>query len=290
MHRIQTLLFASVIIAGCRSTTVPSPVLQPTATASSNDTLTKSIGPWVLTPTRQLNTYHSISETTVHEVSNSTIHQNTIEISTTFTISLDQTHSPLTISGHIDTINFRLQNQQSPENKTLGLPLLFEGELAPPVLTISMKKSQTPDGICSPFISSILGDLHAVVTIFPTRLVPSFTWKDSTLVTTCTTGGIPTTRRTIQQFTVVGERTFNTTRAVLLQRLDSTYISGDGAQSNHQIHLKGVGTGTANIYINPITAVTLGVDLSDKLEITITNSGRARHFIQEVTQKLQRTN
>ncbi len=274
MHRIQTLLFASVIIAGCRSTTVPSPVLQPTATASSNDTLTKSIGPWVLTPTRQLNTYHSISETTVHEVSNSTIHQNTIEISTTFTISLDQTHSPLTISGHIDTINFRLQ----------------EGELAPPVLTISMKKSQTPDGICSPFISSILGDLHAVVTIFPTRLVPSFTWKDSTLVTTCTTGGIPTTRRTIQQFTVVGERTFNTTRAVLLQRLDSTYISGDGAQSNHQIHLKGVGTGTANIYINPITAVTLGVDLSDKLEITITNSGRARHFIQEVTQKLQRTN
>jgi len=284
-----SLLAASVVIAGCRSTTVPSPVLQPVAATASNDTSTKSIGSWVLIPNRQPHTYHSVSQTTVHEFSNSTTRQNTIEISTTFTISLDQTHTPLIISGRIDTVNFRPQNQPSPENK-VSLPLLFEGELSSTALTISTKNSQTTDRICSPSISSILGDLRAIVTIFPSHLTPGFTWKDSTLVTTCTTGGIPTARKTTQQFRVIGERIFNSTRAILLQRLDSTYVSGDGTEGNHQIHLEGAGTGTANFYINPITAVTLQTELSEKLEITVTNSGRTRHFIQEVTQKLETIN
>jgi len=290
MRHIQiSLLAAFVVIAGCRSTTVPSPVLQPVATTNNNDTSTTSITSWVLTPNREPHTYHSISQTIVHELSNSTTHQNTTEISTTFTISIDQTHAPSIISGHIDTINFHPQNQPSPDNK-VKLPLLFEGELSSTALTISTKNSQATDNICSPFISSILGNLRAVSTVFPSHLTPGFTWKDSTVVTTCITTGLPTTRKTIHQFKVVGERGLNTTRAIFLQRLDSTYVSGDGIQDNHQIHLEGVGTGTANIYINPITAVTLKVELLDKLEITVTNSGRTRHFIQLVTQKLETTN
>jgi len=67
-------------------------------------------------------------------------------------------------------------------------------------------------------------------------------------------------------------------------------VSGDGAEGNHQVHLEGAGIGTANIYINPNVAVVLGVELFEKLEITITNSGKTRHFIQEVTQRLQQTN
>ena len=290
LHTRTTLFAASVVIGGCRSTTVPSPVLQPVATAGSTDISTNSINSWVLAPSRQPHTYHSTSQTTVHEPSNSTIRQNTIETTTTFTILLDQLHTPLIISGHIDTINVHPHNQPSLENKEFRLPLIFEGELASTALTISIKNSQLTDGACSPFISSVLGDLRAVVIAYPSRLTSGFTWKDSTLVTTCTMGGILTTTKTIQLFRVVGERAFNTTRAILLQRLDSTYVSGDGSQGNHQIHLEGVGTGTANIYINPSVAVTLGVELFEKLEITISNSGRIRHFIQEVTQKLEATN
>src|SRR6266404_7793746 len=87
-HKPHYLLLL-VVIDACRSTTVPSPVLQPVATTDNNDTSTKSINSWVLTPNREPHTYHSISQTIVHELSNSTTHQNTTEISTTFTISID---------------------------------------------------------------------------------------------------------------------------------------------------------------------------------------------------------
>lgn len=285
-----TLLAVTVAIAGCRSPNVPGTILHPVVTSPTNNTSDESGGPWVLTPSREPHSYHSTSQTIVHELSEPATHQNSIEVTTAFTISLSQSQRVLVISGHIDTVRLNPQNQLAPNNNSLTLPLLFEGELAPAALTITVKNPQLLDGSCSPFISSILSDLHTAVAIYPMRLMPGFTWKDSTLVTTCTTGGFPTTRKTIQSFRVVGERAFNTTRALLIQRLDSTYISGDGTDGNHQIHLEGLGTGTADIYISPITAITLGVELSEKAEIAITNSGKTRRFIQQVTQRLKATN
>lgn len=291
MLRTQiTLLATTIAISGCRPAKVPTTVLQPVITAPINDASVKSAGPWVLTPGHQPHPYHSISQTTVHELSNPAIRQKSTEVTTAFTISLDQSQTSLIISGRIDTVSFRSQNQLAPDNNSLTLPLLFEGELALTTLTITVKNPPLMDGSCSPLVSSILSDLHAVMTIYPTHLTPGFTWRDSTLITTCITGGIQTRGRIIQLFRVIGERAFNTTRALLLQRLDSTYISGDGAEDNHQIHLEAKGTGTANIYISPIVAITLGVELSEKTEIAITNSGKTRRFIQEVTQRLKTTN
>ncbi len=290
LHTRTTLLVASVVIAGCRSTPVSGPVLQPIAATPSDDTRAKSIGPWILRPNHQPHTYHSISQTTVDEPSNSTIRQNTIEIVTTFTISLNQSHTPLTISGQVDTVTFSEQKQPLPKNQEFSLPLVFEGELAHTGLAISVKNSQGTAGTCSPSVSSILGDVHTVINTYPSRLTPSLTWRDSTLVTTCTPDRVPTTRRTIQIFRVVGESALKTTRVLLIQRLDSTYISGDGTQDNHQIHLEGAGTGTGNIYIDPDSGVILATQVSEDLEITVTNSGKSRHFIQKVTQTVKATN
>ena len=292
MLRTRTTLVAATIViaAGCSPARVPSTVLQPVVTAPSNDTSIESSGPWVLKPSRQLRAYQSISQTIVHELSSSLVHENSIEVTTTFTISLDQSQTPLIISGHIDSVKLSPENQLTRNDKSLTLPLLFEGELGPSGLTITPKNLQLSDNSCSPLISSILGDLHIAVGIYPTQLTPGFTWKDSTLIKTCTTGGIATTRKTIQLFKVIGERVFNTTRGLLIQRLDSTYINGDGAEGNHQIHLEGAGTGTANIYISRIIALVLGAELSEKTEIAITNSGKTRHFIQQVTQRVVERN
>ncbi|MFN2601272.1 MAG: hypothetical protein ABR582_00795 [Gemmatimonadaceae bacterium] len=245
---------------------------------------------WIVTPSHQSQRYHSISHTIVHEVSKPIIHQSSIEVTTAFTISLDQEHTSLIISGHIDTVRFNRENQSTPDNNSLTLPLSFEGELGSTTLTITVKNHQVSDKSCSPFISSILSDVRTTVAIYPTRLTPGLTWKDSTLIKSCTTQGVPTTRKTLQSFRVVGEKTFNATKAIFLQRVDSTYTSGDGAEGNHEIHLTGIGTGTANIYISPITAATLSTELVEKTEIAITNSGKTRQFIQEVTQRLTATN
>jgi len=287
LHIRTTLLASSVAIAGCRSTAVPNPVLQPAVIATASDTSTRST--WVLTPDHQPHTYHSVSQVTVKELSNSTNLQNTIETTTIFTISLNQSHTPLTISGHIDTVKIHRQNQSSTENSPFSLPLFFEGELNPLTLTVSIKNPEVTDS-CSPSISSILDDLHTLIISYPLRLARGFTWKDSTLVNTCTTDGIVTKRKTTQSFRVVGEKVFNTTRGLLLQRLDSTHISGDGSEHNHQIHIEGTGTGIANIYINPITTAALGAELVEKLEIAVTNSGKTRHFIQDIRQTLQALN
>src|SRR5437016_820762 len=97
MLRTRTALVTATIViaAGCTPTKVPSAVLQPVVTASSNDASIKSNGPWALKPSRQPHTYQSISQTTVYELSNPLVHENSIEVATTFTISLDQSQTPL---------------------------------------------------------------------------------------------------------------------------------------------------------------------------------------------------
>src|SRR5437762_13177835 len=129
LHRRTTFLATTFVIAGCRSTAVPNTVLQPVRTAPTDNTPINSVGPWLLAPSRQPHTYHSVSQTTVHELSNPTTRRNTIEVTTAFTISLDQSQTPLIISGHIDTVRF-----SPPNNNPPTLPLLFEGELGPTTL------------------------------------------------------------------------------------------------------------------------------------------------------------
>ena len=288
VHARTTILAAAILIAGCRTANTPGTTVQPAVIAPTNDTSVESYGPWVLTPSRQPYSYHSTSQTTVRELSDSGNHQNSIKVTAAFTVSLDRLKKPLTISGHIDSVTFSPENELALSNNSLTLPLSFEGEVAG-TIKITVNNRQPGETSCSPFISSILSDLRTALVTYPMHLTPGLTWRDSTLVTTCT-GGFPTTRKAIQLFRVVGERAFNTTRALVVQRLDSTYISGDGAQDNHQIHLEGFGTGTSNIYISPTIAFTLAVESSEKTEIAITNSGKTRHFVQEVTQRLNAKN
>src|SRR6266496_5470484 len=93
MLRTRTTFFvASLAIAGCRSTRALAPVLQPVTTTDNNNTSIKPAGGWILARSNQPHTYNSTSQTTVRELSNSTVRQNTIEVSTTFTISLDSTN------------------------------------------------------------------------------------------------------------------------------------------------------------------------------------------------------
>lgn len=290
MFRTRTAFAATLLITACRTAKSPNEGLQPIVTAPANDTSIRADGPWALTPSNQPHTYLSISQTTIHESSDQAIQQTRIELTTVFTISLNQARTPFAIFGHIDTVKFSPENQLPPNNNPLTLPLLFEGQLLPTGLRITVKNPQFPDSPCSPLVSSILSDLHAAVVTYPMHLAPGFTWRDSTLITTCIPGGIPTTTRTVQSFRVIGESVFNLRRALLIQRMDSTYIHGDGPEGNHQIHLEGIGTGSANIYISPVITFTLGIELSEKTNIAITNSGKTHHFIQEVTQKLKATN
>src|SRR5882762_7540843 len=115
----RTLLAATVVIAGCKSAKTPSPVLQPVVTTSANDTSIKPSSLWVLAPSRQPHAYHSISQTKVHELPEPTTYQNSIEVTTAFTISVNQSQTPLIISGHVDTIKFSPENQLALNKNSL---------------------------------------------------------------------------------------------------------------------------------------------------------------------------
>jgi hypothetical protein len=136
-------------------------------------------------------------------------------------------------------------------------------------------------------VSAILSDIHAVMATYPARLRSGLTWKDSAVTTACIGKGVPTAARVVRLYQVLGETTHNKTgRAILIQRLDSTYISGEGTEENHQIHLEGTGSSISKIYIDLNTGLPLSTEVSQVSDITVNSSGKARRFSQGVTQRL----
>jgi hypothetical protein len=164
---------------------------------------------------------------------------------------------------------------------TIRLPVQVTGLLAGALLTVS---GDTTSSIkCNPVYSTLVLDLHNLLTRFPTQLSPGMTWRDSVDSSGCQ-AGIPTTSRTISTYVVSDEANYNGRPVLLVQRSDTVQAHGEGAQQQHPVRLDASGTGNALYYLGTrdgnIARITTGQDLS----LTITTSSRLHHFNQSSKQ------
>lgn len=186
--------------------------------------------------------------------------------------------SGISFTAIVDTFSSTTQGLIGPV-KTVQLPVQVSGIFADSGLTINDGTSEK----CNPVSSTILSDLHNLLTRFPARLSQGLTWKDSVGTTGCQ-AGIQTTSRTIRSYVVLGESIYESQPVLVVQRTDTIQAEGEGAQQQHAVKLNAGGTGKAIYYLDTKNSYVLRLTADQELTLTITASGSAHQFKQSSRQ------
>jgi hypothetical protein len=241
---------------------------------------------WEFAPSEQHHSYQSTSYTIIHELSAIRPRVDTLQLNTHFTVHFDELQTPATISGHIDSMTTA---QNIPLSSKLNNPLSrveFTGQIENGELTLELSPNQAD---CSSPMTSILGEIRPAITTHSRQVSRTSVWTDSISTVTCSGNGIPTTLKTVRSYRVLGETIHSQTQVLIIERTEATHFNGSGSQEQHQVQIEGIGTGISRIYLDTTTGATIGVENTQKIDTTIRSSGRVQHFIQDITQRIERT-
>jgi len=153
------------------------------------------------------------------------------------------------------------------------------GLLAATQLTLDPSTGTVP---CSPMRAQLRADLADLSFPLLTTIARGESWTDSVSNEACVSG-IPGTAQTRRQFLVMGDTTFGSMAAVIVERRDSVSLSGDGALDRHAITLAAHGAGGARIYISVPEGKVLRLERELLLKIDVTSGSRTRTFVQNST-------
>jgi hypothetical protein len=161
--------------------------------------------------------------------------------------------------------------------QTVQLPVQITGLLVSHALAIN---SDSTTGVgCNPVISTLMSDVHSLLSRFPTQLSQGMAWRDSVDSNGCQ-AAIPTTSHTVSSYSVSGEADFEGRRVLLIQRSDTVQAHGEGAQQQHPLKLDATGTGNAVYYLDTNSGRVVRITSGQDLGLTVTTSAKVHRFRQ----------
>jgi len=205
------------------------------------------------------------------------------EISTNSTfesLTLQPAGDTIGFTAVVDTFSTTTQGAVAPL-RSVQLPFQLSGSRIGDSIVFS---TDSLTQICDPAISALVTDLHNILPHFPTTLMRSMNWKDSTRSLGCQ-GSIPTRSRTLHSYQVVGENTYGGFHTLVIQRNDTIQAEGEGTQQQHHLTLTAGGTGKAVYYLDTTSGRIIHLRVDQDLDISVTASGKTGHFRQTTTQE-----
>jgi hypothetical protein len=282
-YRLKLFLSCIVGISCSRPSVIPTPTPVPTfpAPEPAPSHPPNTTGAWHFNVDRQPHSYQSTTRNTVKAVDQSGGKDNTSQVSSWFTISINSLLKPITLNGSIDSA------QIIPTVDEIRLPTQFTGSLASNELIIRPTAQPTGQECLSP-VESLFGEIRSAISTIPPDVTSGVSWTDSILTTACS-GNIRTTIRTVRHYTAQGARQLDGRETLFLNRSDKIQLVGDGAQGQHQVHLEGEGNGITELFVNPSTGILVQMEGNQQTRITITTSGQTRTFTQMTHQLIHLT-
>ncbi|MDP9205464.1 MAG: hypothetical protein M3P12_08410 [Gemmatimonadota bacterium] len=208
----------------------------------------------------------------------------THETSTNFTYELvaltSAGDSEISFTAAVDTFSTTTQGLIG-RVQSIQLPVQVRGLLASHSLTFNTDSSISSK--CNPVTSTLISDLHSLLTPFPVQLSQGMAWRDSVDSSGCQ-AGIPTSSRTIRSYIVSGEAKYEGRLVLLVQRSDSIQAHGEGAQQQHPLKLDAIGTGSGVYYLDTKDGRIIRITTGQELNLTITMSAKAHQFKQTSSQ------
>jgi hypothetical protein len=277
-YRWKLLLSCIVSISCSRPSAIPTPA--PVPTFPSPEPLpsrpSNTTDAWHFDVDRLPHSYQSTTRNTVKPVDQSAGTDNTSQVSSWFTISINSLLRPVTLIGSVDSARI------TPAADQIHLPASFTGLLSSNELVI--KPSGQPAGQeCQSPLESLFGEIRSVISTIPSNITSGISWTDS-IVTTACSGNIRTTIKTNRRYTAQGARQLDGQETLLINRSEKTQLTGDGAEGQHQVHLEGEGNGVAELFVNPTTGILVQMEGNQQTRITISTSGQTHSFTQTTHQ------
>lgn len=265
------LLFAFSISACARSATRAEP--EPSPAIPSISLSTSSRTSWTITPSNQAHHYRSITKAIVEQNDPSLVLRDSLTTTTDFTLSLSRDSRSLSYNATIRAFSIQGSPRSGPSAITEKFPLSLSGRLEGNRFLVEGSAE------CSSQGSAIMPAVQRLVVPLPTQLRKDQTWTDSISSNVCS-GSIPVVLTTVRTYRVVGEAEVGGAQAIRLSREDRTASQGEGSEDQHRIQIQTEGSGQGELLIDRTTGSLIESSTTNAVTLTITTSGRSRHFTQ----------
>jgi hypothetical protein len=280
---LRNRVFLAVLCTACRSSTPgepPSPdVGSPTETPTE---LNPTVSAWTISPTSQEYRYTSVTSAILETAGLPQSVRDTIVSTINFSISIARDITPSSYSARIEAISTqggtRIRAAVPPA--TVVLPFVFTGHLEVNRITIELPKVQTD--ISASCVNETLAAIPVVqrsLVLIPLQLRTGMTWTDSAVSSVCS-GPVLVSLSSIRTYQVKGQTVIRGRTVILLDQQSRTSFTGEGAQEQHRIRVRGDGTGKSQLAVDAMTGVLVDATANNTTLLTVTASGRDQRFTQ----------
>lgn len=285
------ILSLPAIVACAAPSPSPSSAPQPERDASPQPAETPALSAsktsWSFRPDPTFRSYTSISHTSLEATSDSGIIRDTVSTKVRFTAAINTTEIPAAIAGTVEELSIDGGSRiGSSDTGLISLPLPFKGTVNQGVVFVETNAQSAAGVPCQNPASSIITSIQNLVFLRPSELSKGKTWSDSTSTIACH-GSLPVQVSTVHTYRVIGEVSSLEKQVVLIERTDRISVNGDGAQGQHRIFIKGFGSGSGKLHLDPVTGSTMASENESRSSITVRSSGQDLQFVQITRQNLR---
>ena len=284
--RFFRLALSLLAISCTRAASAPEPVLGPdTGTPTTAPPAASSGKSWTITPGTQPRRYVSTASITLELLSDTAAVRDVITQRARFTLLTASASGSTSFLGSIDALTTDAGARIESTGAPVAFPVTFTGHIANRAVILDAlngqsRKSQTE---CSDPALSALSVVHRNIIILPAQLLQGMTWTDSTSISGCN-GNIPVTTLSIRTYRVLGEAESEGRPAILIDRIEKTFSTGEGSENQHRILITTEGTGAGKIYVDRASGMLLDSEGEQRADITL-RGGRLQRFRQTVKER-----
>lgn len=114
------------------------------------------------------------------------------------------------------------------------------------------------------------------------------TWADTSTVTTCH-DLVPVSVTVVRTYSVGGELRSTGKTTLLVTRTDQSTGRGDGSSGQHRVAITSQGSGSARLFLDPVTGLLDSSSIEHRSTISITTSGRTQVFSQMIRESVHQS-
>ena len=278
------LLAFSVVLSACRSSTpggVPSPDPGSPPTVSIDRTSSEATA-WTISPINQESSYNSVTSATLESTGLPVSSRDTITSTVRYSLSISRDQTPPSYTARIESISIQggSRTRDSTRSSEGLLPFMITGRLEPNHITLELPRSQADlSTACSNQVMAVIPIIQRSLVLVPLQLHKGLTWTDSVVADICS-GPLQTSLSSVRTYLVKGQGVIHDRAVILLEQHNRTSFTGEGAQQQHRIRVRGNGSGKAQLAVDAATGALIEAVADHVTALTIISSGRDQHFTQ----------
>lgn len=286
-----SLLLMLLLVSACRSSTsgtapIPDPGIPPVRPSD----VSPEISAWTILPVHGDHRYTSTTKAILESAGLPTLFRDTVTSTVVFTLGISRDVAPPTYSARIESVSIRggTRTRDTLISPGILLPFAFTGRLGPNRITFEVPKTRIDvPADCATEVLAAVPAVQRSLLLVPLQLHKGMTWTDSTVAEVCS-GPLQTLLSTIRTYVVRGQIVIRGRPALLLEQQSRTSFTGEGAQQQHHVRVRGGGSGKALLTVDAQTGVLIEAAADHTTSLTVTSSGRNQQFTQISREQVSR--